>query len=132
MSLGTTIVAGSVSVVFPCMPIDSVVVVSVGPILICVRTLILVLSMVCELASVWNVAIQMTGHHGFQWWALVCYLCESSIYLLICLRYVVLESNGVPITLAILVVGCEGWCYERVCVTIMSCVDYQQGFHCWS
>ena len=46
MSLGTTIFAGSVRVVFPCMPIVSVVVVSVGSILIDVCTLILVLSMV--------------------------------------------------------------------------------------
>ena len=46
MSLGTTIVAGSVSVVFPCMPIVSVVVFSVGSILIGIHTLILVLSMV--------------------------------------------------------------------------------------
>ena len=55
MSLGTSIVAGSVSVVFPCLPIVSVVVFSVGSILIGVRTLILVLSMVCILASLWNV-----------------------------------------------------------------------------
>ena len=66
MSLGTTIVAGSVSVVFPCMPIVSVVVVSVGSILIGVRTLILVLSMACILASVWNVAVWVTGRCGFQ------------------------------------------------------------------
>ena len=66
MSLGTTIVAGSVSVVFPCMPIVSVVVASVGSILIGVHTLILVLSVVCILASVWNVAVWATGHHGFQ------------------------------------------------------------------
>ena len=50
MSLGTTIVAGSVSVVFPCMPIVLVVVVSAGSILIGVCTLILVLSVVCILA----------------------------------------------------------------------------------
>ena len=54
MSLGTTIVAGSVSVVFPCMPVVLVVVVSVGSILIDVHTLILVLSVVCILVSVWN------------------------------------------------------------------------------
>ena len=52
MSLGTTIVAGSVSVVFPCMPRVSVIVVTVGSILIGVHTLILVLSVVCELASI--------------------------------------------------------------------------------
>ena len=132
MSPGTTIVAGSVSVVFPCMLIVLVVVVSVGPILICVCTLILVLSMVCELASVWSMTIQVTGHRGFQWLALVCYLHEPSVYLLICLGYVVLESNSVPVTLAILVVGHQGWRYERGCITIMSCVDYKQGVRCWS
>ena len=66
MSLITTIVAGSVSVVFPCMPIVLVIVVSVGSILIGVRTLILVLSVVCILVSVWNVAVWVTGCHGFQ------------------------------------------------------------------
>ena len=66
MSLGTTIVAGSVHVVFPCMPVVSVVVVSVGSSLIGVRTLVLVLSVVCILASVWNVAVRATSHHGFQ------------------------------------------------------------------
>ena len=44
MSLGTTIVVGSVGVVFPCMLIVSAVVGSVGCILIGVHTLILVLS----------------------------------------------------------------------------------------
>ena len=78
MCLGTTIVAGSVSVVFPCMLIVSVVVVSVGSILIGVHTLILVLSVVCILASVWNVVVRVTGRHSFQWWALVCYLHEPS------------------------------------------------------
>ena len=125
MSLGTTIVAGSVSVVFPCMLIVSVVVVSVGSILIGVHTLILVLSVVCVLASIWDMAVQATGRHGFKWWAFICYLYEPGIDLLICLRYVVFESNGVPVTLAILAVGHQGWCYERVCVTIMSCVDYK-------
>ena len=62
----------------PCMPIVSVVVASVGSILIGVHTLILVLSVVCILASVWNVVVWATGHHGFQWWALVCYLHEPS------------------------------------------------------
>ena len=128
MSLGTTIVAGPVSLVFPCVLIVLVVVVSVGPILIRVCTLILVISMVCKLASVWDVAIQVTGHCGFIWWALVCYLHEPSVDLLICLRYVVLKSNSVPIILVILAVGHQGWCYERVCVTIMSCVDDKQGF----
>ena len=125
MSLGTTIVAGSVGVVFPCMPIVLVTVVSVGSILIGVHTVILVLSVVCILASVWNVAVQVTGHHGFQWWALVCYLHEPSIDLLICLRCDIFEGNGVPVTLAILATGHQGWCYERVNVTIMSCVDYE-------
>ena len=55
MSLGTTVVAGSVRVVLPCIPIVSVVVVSVGSILIGVHTLIPVLSVACILASVWNV-----------------------------------------------------------------------------
>ena len=125
MSFGTTIVAGSVVVAFPCMLIVSVVVVSVGSILIGVRTLKLVLSVVCILASVWNMAVWATGHRGFQWWALVCYLHEPSIDLLICLRYDVFEGNGVPIILVILVIGHQGRCYERVCVTIMSCVDYE-------
>ena len=125
MSLGTTIVAVSVCVVFPCMLIVSVVVGSVGSILIGVHTLILVLSMVCILASVWNVVVWMTGHHGFQWWALVCYLHEPSIDLLICLRCDIFKGNGVPITLVILATGHQGWCYERVNVTIMSCVDYE-------
>ena len=111
--------------VFPCMLIVSVVVVSVGSILIGVHTLILVLSVVCKLPSVWNVAVQETGRHGFQWWALICYLHEPGVDLLICLGYVVFEGNIVPATLAILTVGRQGWCYERVCVTIMSCVDYE-------
>ena len=125
MSLGTTIVAGSVSVVFRCMLIVSVVVGIVGSILIGVCTLILVLSMVCILASVWNVVIWATGHRGFQWWSLVCYLHEPSIDLLIRFGYDVFEGNGVPVTLAILAIGRQGWCYERICVTIMSCVDYE-------
>ena len=66
MSLGTTIVAGSVCVVFPCLPIVLVAVVSVGSTFIGVYTLILVLSMVCILASVWNVVVRVTGHRGFQ------------------------------------------------------------------
>ena len=66
MSLGTTIVAGSVGVVFPCLPVVSFVIVIVGSILIVVHTLILVLSVVCILASVWNVVIWVTGHRGFQ------------------------------------------------------------------
>ena len=132
MSLCTTIVAGSVGMVLPCMLIVSVVVVSVGSVLVCVCTLILMFSVVCELASVWNMVIQATGCHGFQQWALICYLHEPGIDLLICLRYVVFKGNGVPVTLAILAVGHQGWCYERVCVTIMSCVDYEQGVRCWS
>ena len=66
VSLGTPIVAGSVSVVFPCLPIVLVVVVSVGSILIGVHTLILVLSVVCILGSVQNVVVRATGHCGFQ------------------------------------------------------------------
>ena len=125
MSLGTTIVAGSVGVVFPCMLIASVVVGSVGSVLVGVRTLILVLPVVCILASVWNVAVQATGRRGFQWWALVCYLHKPSIDLLICLGCDVFEGNSVPTTLAILATGHQGWCYERVNVTIVSCVDYE-------
>ena len=125
MSLCTTVVAGSVGVVFPCVLIVSIVVGSVGSILIGVCTLILVLSVVCILASVWNVVVQVTGHRGFQWWALVYYLHEPSIDLLIRFGYDVFEGNGVPVTLVILAIGHQGWCYERVCVTIMSCVDYE-------
>ena len=125
MSLGTTIVAGSVSMVFPGMLIVSVVVGIVGSILIGVHTLILVLSVVCILVSVWNVAIRATGRCGFQWLALVCYLHEPSVDLLIRFGYDVFEGNSVPVTLAILAIGRQGWCYERICVTIMSCVDYE-------
>ena len=119
MSLGTTIVAGSVRVVFPCMLIVLVVVGCVGSILIGVCTLILVLSVVCILASVWNVAVQAIGRCGFQWWALVCYLHESSVDLLILLGCDFFENNGVSVTLAILATGCQGWCFERVNVTII-------------
>ena len=63
---GTTIVACSVGVVLPCLPVVSVVVVIVGSVLIGVCTLVLVLSIVCILASVWNVVIRATGRHGFQ------------------------------------------------------------------
>ena len=66
MFFGTTIVAGSICVVFPCILVVSVVVGSVGSILIGVCTLILVLSVVCILASVWDVAVEATGHRGFQ------------------------------------------------------------------
>ena len=101
MPLGTTMVAGSVGVVFPCMLIVLVVVGIVVSILIGVHTLILVLSVVCILASVWNVAVLATGNRGFQWWALVCYLHEPSVYLLICFGYDVFKGNSVPVTLAI-------------------------------
>ena len=111
MPLGTTVVAGSVPMVFPCMLVVSVVVGIVGSILIGVHTLILVLSVVCMLVSVWNMVIWATGHHGFQWWALVCYLHEPSVDLLICFGYDVLESDSVPVILAI---GGQGWCYERI------------------
>ena len=66
MSLCTTIVACSVGMVFPCLPVVLVVIVIVASVLIVVCTLILVLSMVCILASVWNEVIRMTGHCGFQ------------------------------------------------------------------
>ena len=125
MSLCTTIVACSVRVVFPCLPVVSVVVVIVGSILIGVCTLILVLSLVCLLASVWNVVIWVTGHHGFQLWALVCYFYEPSVDLLVGLRYGIFKSDGVPITLAILVISHQCWCYEGVCVSILSCVDHE-------
>ena len=66
MSFGTTIVVGSVGVVFPLMLVVSVVVGSVGSILIGVHTLILVLSVVCILAFIWNVAVRATGCCAFQ------------------------------------------------------------------
>ena len=125
MSLRTTIVAGSVSVVIPCMPVVLVVVVSVGSILIGVRTLILVLSMVCILASVWNVAVRVTGCHGFQWWALVCYLHEPSVDLLICLRYDVFKAM-------VFLLPWRFWQFvtrigvmKEFDVTITSCVDHE-------
>ena len=124
MSLGSTIVAGSDGVVFPCMLIVLVVVGSVGSIFLGVHTLILVLCVVCILASVWNVTVQATGRRGFQWWALVCYPHEPSIDLLIHLGLDVFKGNCIPVTLAILVIGRQGWCYKGVCVTIMSCVGY--------
>ena len=52
--LCTTTVAGSINVTFPSTVVVSIVIVSVGSVLICVCTLILVFPMVCELASVWN------------------------------------------------------------------------------
>ena len=125
MSLCTTIVACSVGVVFPCLPVVMVVVVIVGSILIGLRTLVLVLSVVCVLASVQNVAIQVTGRCGFQCWALVYYFYEPSIDLLVSLRYGVFKSNSVPVTLAILVISHQCWCYEGVCVSTLSCVDYE-------
>ena len=125
MSLSTTVVACSVIVVFPCLPVVSVVVVIVGSVLICVHTLVLVFSMVCILASVWNVAIRVTGHRGFQCWALICYFYEPGIDLLVGHGYGVFKSDGVPITLVILVTSCQCWCYEGVCVSILSHVDHE-------
>ena len=125
MSLSTTIVACSVGVVFPCLFVVSVIVVVVGSILIAVHTLILVLPVVHILASVCNVAIRTTGHCGFQCRALVCYFYEPSIDLLVSLRYGIFKSNIVPVTLVILAIGRQCRCYERVCVSILSCVDYQ-------
>ena len=125
MSLSTTVVACSVGVVFPCLPVVSVVVVIVGSVLICVHTLVLVFSMVCILVSVWNVAIWVTGHDGFQCWALICYFCEPGIDLLVGLGYGVFKSDGVPITLAILVTSHQCRCYEGVCVSILSHVDHE-------
>ena len=91
MSLSTTVVACSVSVVVPCLPVVSVVVAIVGSVLIGIHTLVLVVSVVCILASVWNGAIQATGHRGFQYWALICYFYESGIDLLVGLGYGVFQ-----------------------------------------
>ena len=120
-----TVVACSVGVVFPCLPVVSVVVVIVGPILIGVHTLVLVFSVVCILVSVWNGAIRVTGHPGFQCWALICYFYEPGVDLLVSLGYCVFKSDGVPITLAILATSRQCWCYEGVCVSILSCVDHE-------
>ena len=125
MSLSTTVITCSVSVVFPCLPVVLVVVVIVGSVLIGVHTLVLVFSMVCILASVWNGAIQATGCCGFQCWALICYFYEPGVDLLVSLRYRVFKSDGVPITCAILATSCQCWCYEGVCVYILSCVDHE-------
>ena len=125
MSLSTTVVACSVGVVFPCLPVVSVVVVIVVSVLIGVHTLVLVFSVVCILASVWNVVIQATGHRGLQCWALICYFYEPGIDLLVGLGYGVFKSDGVPITLAILVTSRQCWCYEGVCVSILFRVDHE-------
>ena len=113
MPLCTTIVACFCWSGFPCLPVVLVIVVIVGSILIVVCTLILVLSLVCIPASVQNVAIRATGYCGLQWWALVCYFYEPSIDLLVCLGYGAFKSDGVPITLVILVISQQCWCYER-------------------
>ena len=126
MSLCTTIVACSVRMVFPCLPVVLVVVVIVSSILVVVRTLILVLSVVCILASVWNVVIQVqlvavVSSVG-PWFAI------SMSLALICLSVLgmgIFKSNRVPVTLAILAIGCQCRCYERVHVSILSCVDYE-------
>ena len=107
MSLSTTVVACSVSVVFPCLPVISVVVAIVGSVLIGVHTLVLVFSMVCILASVWNGVIQATGHRVFQCWALICYFYKPGVDLLVGLGYGVFKSDGVPVTLAILAISCQ-------------------------
>ena len=122
MSLSTTVVGCSVGVVFPWLPVVSVVVAIVGSVLIGVHTLVLVFSMVCILVSV-----QVTGHHGLQWWALICYLYKPGIDLLVGLGYGIFNSDGVPVTLAILVTSHQCWCYEGVCVSILSCVDHNVG-----
>ena len=132
MSLCTTIVAGSIGVAFPGTVIGSIVIVSVESILICVHTLVLMFSVVCELLSVWNVVVWATGHCGIQRWALVSCFCEPGVDLLIHLRCGIFKSNSVPVILAILAVGRQGWCYERVCVTIITHVDYEQGVCCCS
>ena len=125
MFLSTTVVACSVGVVFPCLPLVLVVVAIVGSVLIGVHNLVLVVSMVCILASVWNGAIRVTGHRGFQCCVLVCYFYESGIDLLDGLRYGVFKSDGVPVTLAISVISHQCWCYEGVCVSILSRVDHE-------
>ena len=125
MSLIATVVACSVGVVFPCLPVVSVVVVILGPVLIGVHNLVLVFSMVCILASVWNGAIQATGRHGFQCWALICYFYKPGVDLLVGLGYGVFKSDGVPVTLVILVTSGQCWCFEGVCVSILSCVDHE-------
>ena len=125
MSLSTTVVACSVGVVFPCLPVVSVVVVIVGSVLIGIHTLVLVFSVVCILASVGNGVIRATGHRGFQCWALICYFYKPGIDLLVGLRYGVFKSHGVPVTLAILVTSHQCWCYEGVCVSILSRVDQE-------
>ena len=125
MSLSATVVECSVGVVFPCLPVVSVVVAIVGSVLIGVHTLVLVVSVVCILASVWNGAIQATGRCGFQCWALICYFYEPGIDLLVGLGYGVFKSDGVPVTWAILAISHQCWCYEGVCVSILSCVDHE-------
>ena len=75
VSLYTTTVAGSTNVAFPRMVVISIVSVSVGSILICLPTLILVvLTQACKLMSVWNWAIMVDGRWGF-YRSLVCYFC---------------------------------------------------------
>ena len=125
MSLSSTVVACSVGVVFPCLPIVSVVVVIVGSVLICIHTLVLVFSVVCIMVSVWNVVIWATGRCGFQCWALICYFYEPGVDLLVGLGYGVFKSDCVPITLVILVTSHQCWCYEGVCVSILSRVDHE-------
>ena len=93
MSLIATVVACSVGVVFPCLPLVSVVVVIVGSVLIVVHTLVLVFSVVSILASVWNGAIRVTGHRGFQCWALICFFYEPGIDLLVGLGYGVFKKQ---------------------------------------
>ena len=125
MSLSTTVVACSVGVVFPCLPVVSIVVVTEGSILVGVCTLILVLSVVCVLASVWNVAIRVTGRCCFQCWALVCYFYEPGVDLLVSLGYGLFKSDHVSVVLVILATCCQCWCYEGVCVSILSFVDHK-------
>ena len=128
MSLSTTVVTCSVSVVFPCLPVVSVVVVIVGSVLIGVHTLVLVFSVICILASVWNVAIQVTGRNDFQRWALICYFYEPGIDLLVSLGYGVFKSGGVPITLAILVTSHQCWCYEGFVFPSCPMLTMSRGF----
>ena len=125
MSLSTTVVACSIGVVFPCLPVVSSVVVTEGSILIVVCTPILVLSVVCVLASVWNLAIRATDRCCFQCWALVCLFHEPSVNLLVGLGCGIFKSNCVPVVLAILATGRQCRCYEGVSVSILSCVDYE-------
>ena len=65
VSFCATSIEGSMGVACPCTIIFSMVVFIVAFILICLHTLILVFTMVCELVSVRNWAMMAVGHCGF-------------------------------------------------------------------